>query len=198
MAARHIMGADVASRPLRVPHPANGHLMAGPPTGPPAWRLVPDGPPRHCPHSIATYRAASVVSESRARRRTPRAPSALRERQRPWNVVRPGSESKVIEPSWRSTTMRLARSSPMPVPLPASFVVKNDSKMRGRHAAGIPGPSSETSTTAHCPSRRVVIVIASACSHGPPAGRPPRGRRGPCRRRSSRHRRGRTCAGWSP
>src|SRR4051812_6798893 len=75
------------------------------------------------------------------------------------NVVRPGSESTVIEPSCRSTTIRLAVARPSPVPWPAFFVVKNSSKTSSRTSAGIPGPSSATSTIAHVPARRVRIAI---------------------------------------
>src|SRR3954447_24003809 len=76
-----------------------------------------------------------------------------------WKVVRPGSESTEIEPSWRSTTMRRAVASPRPVPWPTSFVVKNESKMCSRISGGMPGPSSEMSTSAQLPPRRVAIVI---------------------------------------
>ena len=65
-----------------------------------------------------------------------------------WKVVRPGSESKVSDPSWRSTTIRRAVARPRPVPCPGSLVVKNCSKMCPWSAAGMPGPSSEMSTSA--------------------------------------------------
>src|SRR5207253_7883164 len=68
-------------------------------------------------------------------------------------VVRPGLESSVSEPLWRSTTIRRAVARPRPVPCPTSLVVKNESKIRSRSSAGMPGPSSLTSTTAQSPSR---------------------------------------------
>src|SRR6185312_11179697 len=49
-----------------------------------------------------------------------------------WNVVRPGSDSNVSEPSWRSTTIRRAVARPSPVPAPTSLVVKNESNTWSR------------------------------------------------------------------
>src|ERR671910_879312 len=45
-------------------------------------------------------------------------------------TVSPGCEATRISPSWRSTTIRREVSSPRPVPLPTSFVVKNGSNAR--------------------------------------------------------------------
>src|SRR5688500_2283007 len=39
------------------------------------------------------------------------------------NTVRPGSDSTVSAPPWRSTTIRRAVASPRPVPWPTSLVV---------------------------------------------------------------------------
>src|SRR4051794_10484959 len=63
-----------------------------------------------------------------------------------WNVVAPGADSTRMAPSWRSTTMRRAVSSPRPVPAPTPLVVKNGSKTRSTTSGAMPGPSSATST----------------------------------------------------
>ncbi len=51
-----------------------------------------------------------------------------------------------------------------PIPLPFGFVVKYSSKIRGNPSAGIPSPSSATSTTANWWSRRSFTRI------DPPSG----------------------------
>ena len=53
---------------------------------------------------------------------------------------------------------------PSPVPLPASLVVKNGSKIRSRIVSGIPVPVSETLSHAACSSRPAAIDSA------PPSG----------------------------
>src|SRR5258707_7721506 len=85
-----------------------------------------------------------------------RAPSTGR---RTRNTVRPGSESTLRLPRWRSTTIRLAVSRPRPVPRPTSLVVKDGAKIRSRASAGMPGPSPSVATSAQSPSRRAPIVI---------------------------------------
>ena len=51
------------------------------------------------------------------------------------------------------------RDSPIPVPSPTDFVVKNGSKMRSRMFRGTPGPLSEIviSALASCRSARVAM-----------------------------------------
>src|SRR5687768_15863295 len=62
----------------------------------------------------------------------------------------PGGLSSSTRPCHcRATLATSAR--PRPVPLPASFVVKNGSKMRARSSRGTPGPVSLTDSAA-CPS----------------------------------------------
>ena len=53
--------------------------------------------------------------------------------------MRPGSDSTVRVPPWRSTTIRCAVASPSPVPWPTSLVVKNESNTRSRISARDPG-----------------------------------------------------------
>src|SRR5215218_2838512 len=50
-------------------------------------------------------------------------PSSVFVGSRTLNAVRPGSESTVSAPSWRSATIRRAVARPSPVPWPTSLVV---------------------------------------------------------------------------
>ena len=65
--------------------------------------------------------------------------SGLAEGQGDTESRRPGRESSVSEPSWRSTTTCRAVASPSPVPRPTSFVVKNESNTLSRISFGNPG-----------------------------------------------------------
>src|SRR5690606_35263787 len=58
-------------------------------------------------------------------------------------------------PPWRFSTIRRTLSSPRPLPSPGGLVVTNGSNSRSRMPAGMPGPSSATSTTTWSPSRAV-------------------------------------------
>lgn len=70
-----------------------------------------------------------------------------------WNVVPiPTSLATSIHP-WCCCTMPKTVASPIPVPFPMSFVVKNGSKMRGRFSGGIPQPLSLTLKQANDPDR---------------------------------------------
>ena len=81
------------------------------------------------------------------------------------NVLpRPTALSTSIRPPCR-VTMPCTTESPSPVPLPASLVVKNGSKMRSRIASGMPSPVSSTVSHTCSPSSAPVRMVSV-----PPSG----------------------------
>ena len=79
-------------------------------------------------------------------------------------TVSPGCEAIRISPSWRSTTIRREMSSPRPVPLPTSFVVKNGSNARactfGRHPGSGVGDLDDNMLAfdaGRCPKRALAL-----------------------------------------
>ena len=68
---------------------------------------------------------------------------------------RPARFSAVSWPPWAST---MVRAMDKPIPMPSSLVEKNGSKISLSLSSGIPGPVSETDTSANLSTRALITV----------------------------------------